>query len=124
MAAQYGSPIIPNLSRINPIPRIDTYFFKVHSILPSHLQFALIVLINYEDWKRLINKNILKTEIKYNYKKSASKKEKQQERGFEEKKHLETTENAKLGSWRDLDIISDAVGANVHTIKSSIKDII
>ena len=27
-----GSPIIPILNRINPIPRIDTYFFK---ILPS-----------------------------------------------------------------------------------------
>ena len=32
-----GSLIIPILSRINPIPRIDTYLFKVHSniILPS-----------------------------------------------------------------------------------------
>ena len=32
-----GSPIIPILSRINPIPRIDTYLFKVHSniVLPS-----------------------------------------------------------------------------------------
>ena len=31
-----GSPIIPILSRINPIPRIDTNFFKVHSniVLP------------------------------------------------------------------------------------------
>ena len=26
-----GFQIIPILSRINPIPRIDTYFFKVHS---------------------------------------------------------------------------------------------
>ena len=26
-----GSPIIPILSRINPITRIDTYLFKVHS---------------------------------------------------------------------------------------------
>jgi hypothetical protein len=26
-----GSPIIPILSRINPIPRTDAYFFKVHS---------------------------------------------------------------------------------------------
>ena len=34
-------PIIPILSRINPIPRIDTYFFKVHSniVLPSSLGF-------------------------------------------------------------------------------------
>ena len=32
-----GSPIIPILSRINPISRIDTYLFKVHSniVLPS-----------------------------------------------------------------------------------------
>ena len=32
-----GSPIIPILSRINPIPRIDTHLFKVHSntLLPS-----------------------------------------------------------------------------------------
>ena len=25
------SPLIPTLSRINSIPRIDTYFFKVYS---------------------------------------------------------------------------------------------
>ena len=32
-----GSPIIPILIRINPITRIDTYLFKVHSkiVLPS-----------------------------------------------------------------------------------------
>ena len=32
-----GSPIIPILSKINQIPRVDTYFFKVHSniVLPS-----------------------------------------------------------------------------------------
>ena len=32
-----GSPIIPILSRINPIPRIDTYLFKVYSniVFPS-----------------------------------------------------------------------------------------
>ena len=31
-----GSPIIPILSRMNPIPRIDIYFFKFHSniVLP------------------------------------------------------------------------------------------
>ena len=31
------TPIIPILRRINPIPRIDTYFFKIHSniVLPS-----------------------------------------------------------------------------------------
>ena len=36
-AAFKGSPIIPILSRINPIIRIDTYLFKVHSniVLPS-----------------------------------------------------------------------------------------
>jgi len=34
-----GSPIIPIQNRINPIPRIDTYFFKVHCniVLPSSL---------------------------------------------------------------------------------------
>ena len=34
-----GSPIIPTLSRINPIPYIDAYFFKIHSniVLPSTL---------------------------------------------------------------------------------------
>jgi len=32
-----GSPIIPILSQMNPIPGIDTYFFKIHSniVLPS-----------------------------------------------------------------------------------------
>ena len=32
-----GSPAIPILSGINPIPYIDTYFFKIHSniVLPS-----------------------------------------------------------------------------------------
>ena len=32
-----GSPIIPTLSQINPIPHIITYFFKVQSniVLPS-----------------------------------------------------------------------------------------
>ena len=31
------SPIIPILSRVNPISRIDTYFFRIHSniVLPS-----------------------------------------------------------------------------------------
>ena len=28
-----GSPIIPILNRINPMPRIDTYFFKIHSTI-------------------------------------------------------------------------------------------
>ena len=32
-----GSPVIPILSRIDPIPRIDTHFFKTQSniVLPS-----------------------------------------------------------------------------------------
>ena len=32
-----GSPIIPILSRVNPIPRIDAYFLKIHSniVFPS-----------------------------------------------------------------------------------------
>ena len=29
--------LIPVLSRINPIPRIDTYFFKVHANIHSTL---------------------------------------------------------------------------------------
>ena len=34
---QKGPPIIPILSRVNPIPRIDTYSFKIHFniVLPS-----------------------------------------------------------------------------------------
>ena len=28
---QKGYTIIPNQSPTNPIPRIDTYFFKIHS---------------------------------------------------------------------------------------------
>ena len=35
-----GSSIIPVLSRINPIPRIDTNFFKIHLILSSHLRLG------------------------------------------------------------------------------------
>ena len=32
-----NSPVIPILRRMNPIPRIDTHFFKIHSniVLPS-----------------------------------------------------------------------------------------
>jgi len=38
-----GSPIIPILSRINTIPRIDTYLFKVHSniVLPPTVCLGL-----------------------------------------------------------------------------------
>ena len=39
-------PSIPILSRINPIPRIDTYFFKIHSniVLPSTPKHSYIGL--------------------------------------------------------------------------------
>ena len=36
-----GCPITPFLSRINPIPRIDTYLFKIHSNIILHLLLAL-----------------------------------------------------------------------------------
>ena len=38
-----GSPIIPILSRINPIPHIDSYFFKVHSkyVPPTYAKASL-----------------------------------------------------------------------------------
>ena len=36
-----GSPIIPILGRINPISRIDTYFFKFPSNIVVHLRFSL-----------------------------------------------------------------------------------
>ena len=36
-----GSPIIPILSRINPIPSIDTYFLRSIQILSSHLRIGL-----------------------------------------------------------------------------------
>ena len=32
-----GSSIIPILRRINPVPRIDTYFFKIQSNIVIHL---------------------------------------------------------------------------------------
>ena len=35
-----GSRIIPILSRINPIPRIDTYLFKLILVLSSHLRLG------------------------------------------------------------------------------------
>ena len=35
------SPVIPILSQMNPIPRIDTYFFKVHPNIASHLRLGL-----------------------------------------------------------------------------------
>jgi hypothetical protein len=35
------SPIVPILSRINHIPRIDTYFFKIILILSYHLHLGL-----------------------------------------------------------------------------------
>ena len=36
-----GPPIIPILSQINPILQIDTYFFKIHSNIPSRLRLSL-----------------------------------------------------------------------------------
>ena len=38
-----GSPVIPILIRINPIPRIDTCLFKIHynMVLPFHLRLGL-----------------------------------------------------------------------------------
>ena len=36
-----ASPIISILNQINLIPRIDTYFFKIHLILSSHLHLGL-----------------------------------------------------------------------------------
>ena len=35
-----GSPVVPILSRINPLARIDTYFFKIHSniVPPIYVQ--------------------------------------------------------------------------------------
>ena len=36
-----GFPIIPTLRRINPIPRIDTYFLKVHCNIVLHLRLGL-----------------------------------------------------------------------------------
>ena len=38
---QKGSPIVPILSRINPIPHIDSYFLKVLLILSFHLRIGL-----------------------------------------------------------------------------------
>ena len=41
------SQVLSNLSRINPIPRIDTHFFKVHSniVLPSIVIIACIIFL-------------------------------------------------------------------------------
>ena len=36
-----GSPIIPILCRIDPIPRIDTYFLRSILILSFHLRLGL-----------------------------------------------------------------------------------
>ena len=41
MPHSQGSPIIPILSRINPIPRTDTYFLRYILILSSHLRLGL-----------------------------------------------------------------------------------
>ena len=41
MPHSQGISDIPVLSQINPIPRIDTYFFKVHSNIAPHLHLSL-----------------------------------------------------------------------------------
>ena len=38
---QKGSPVIPILIQINPIPHINTYFFKVHFYIFLHLRQGL-----------------------------------------------------------------------------------
>ena len=65
---QSQSPIIPILSRINLIPRIDTYFFKVHSnlILSSHLHLGFskrlfLVGLPVKIFKELLPSSILPT---------------------------------------------------------------
>ena len=40
MPHSQGPPIIPILSQINQIPRIDTYFIKIYLILPLHLRLG------------------------------------------------------------------------------------
>ena len=42
-----GSPVIPILSRINPIPRTDAYFLKIH--------FNIVVPPTLKPWKRYIS---------------------------------------------------------------------
>ena len=37
MRIHKGSPVIPILNRINPIPRTDTNFFKIHSNIVQRL---------------------------------------------------------------------------------------
>jgi hypothetical protein len=46
-----GSSIIPITSQINPIPRIDTYLFKIYSsiVLPSTRTFHNINTKQYEN---------------------------------------------------------------------------
>ena len=51
-----GSPIIPIVSRINPIPRIDSYFFRSILIWSSHLRLGLF---NHHDYIRWWNNSKL-----------------------------------------------------------------
>ena len=49
------SPIIPNLSRINPIRRMNTYLFKMHSNivflgLPNGLFPVHLIIIHIISW--------------------------------------------------------------------------
>ena len=37
MPYSQGLPIIPIVNQINPVPRIDTYLFKIHSNVVLHL---------------------------------------------------------------------------------------
>ena len=63
---QKGPPIIPILSRINQIPRINTYFFQIHSNLSSHLRLGLPkglfpVGVSVNIYKALLPSSILAT---------------------------------------------------------------
>ena len=61
---QCRSPIIPILSQINPIPRIDTYLFKVHSNIvlpftPRPLKGLFPVGLSVKTLKALLPSSIL-----------------------------------------------------------------
>ena len=45
MPIHKGSPIIPILSRINPITRIDTYLLKAHSHYTTQIIILLLLLL-------------------------------------------------------------------------------
>ena len=61
-----GSPMILILSRINPIPRIDNYFFKIHSHLSLGLPKSLFsVGVRVKSLKALLSSSILATRPAY-----------------------------------------------------------